>query len=264
MKKPLHENESGDGSADIARKVVRGFSSESVQRNYLEMSRRGLWKSEESLIGKYFSPGSSVLDIGCGSGRTTFPLMRAGYRVIGVDLTPAMIASAKRLAEEFRMDADVRVGDATSLEFPDGSFDNALFSFNGWNQIPGKMNRQKALTEARRVLRPGGIFIFSSHIRALGPYTLYWIQQWLRTYVLRPLGFRVREPEFGDRFFMKAASGAFESEQYAHVPSLGEVLGQVREAGFHLEERGYRTHLAPEDAGLPGDSCMFFVCRKAP
>ena len=247
---------------DIAAMVVQGFSSESVQRNYLEISRQGLWKSEEILFGKYFSPGSSVLDIGCGCGRTTFPLLRAGYRVVGIDLTPAMIASAKGLAQELRMDADFRIGDAASLAFPDESFDNALFSFNGWDHIPGSKNRRKALAEALRVLRPGGVFVFSSHIRAFGPYTPYWAKQWFRYYVLRPLGFPVHEPEFGDRFFTKAASGTFESEQYTHIPSLGEVLGQVREAGFHLVERGYRDSIAPEDAGLPGDSCMLFVCKK--
>jgi len=114
----------------------------------------------------------------------------------------------------------------------------------------------------RRLLKPGGVFIFSSHIRAFGPYTPYWAKQWFRYYVLRPLGFPMHEPEFGDRFFTKAASGTFESEQYTHIPSLGEVLGQVREAGFHLVERGYRDSIAPEDAGLPGDSCMLFVCKK--
>lgn len=246
----------------IKETVIREFSSQKVQQAYREMTRQGLWDSEERLFRKYFKHGSSILDIGCGSGRTTFPLMRMGYRVVAIDLTPAMLESAKELAREFRLKADFRLGDATQLEFRDRSFDNALFSFNGWDQIPGKANRLKALEEACRVLRPGGCFIFTSHIRGLDRFTPYWMKQWAKIRILKQLGWRVKEQEWGDRFFRRGSREDFENEQYIHIPPLRDVKGQIEEAGLTLGFNGYRSTLSEKDKGLESGDCMFFVCRR--
>ena len=144
------------------------YSRQTIQELYKKVyTWEGLWKGEALLIDKYYAKNSSVLDIGCGSGRTTFPLAKKGFKVVGVDLVPEMIKTAKELAKSFDMAIDFQVGDATNLHFNENSFENALFSFCGWNQIPGRENRLKALKEINRVLKPGGYFIFASKISSL-------------------------------------------------------------------------------------------------
>lgn len=124
----------------------------------------GLWPAEAHLIAEFFpEPPARVLDLGCGNGRTTIPLASLGYNVVGVDLSPDAIAAARRRGPNL----DFRVGDAAALEFPDGEFDAALFSWNGLDCLPTLELRRRALREIRRVLRAGGRFLFSSH-NALG------------------------------------------------------------------------------------------------
>src|SRR3989344_5083903 len=61
---------------------------------------------------------------------------------------------------------DFRIMSATNLDFPDSYFDCLFFSFNGIDYIYPESRRFEALKEAYRVLKPGGIFILSSHNKA--------------------------------------------------------------------------------------------------
>ena len=114
-----------------------------------------------------------VLDLGCGTGRTTVHLKQLGHDVVGVDLSSAMINRAR----EKHPDIDFRVMNATELEFTDASFDAALFSFNGLDCIYPEAKRWQAVAEVRRVLRPAGRFVLSSHNSFAWPtnrYVLFW------------------------------------------------------------------------------------------
>lgn len=247
---------------DIENLVIKEFSTKHVQEVYKGTTREGLWNSEEKLFKKYFKKGSSVLDIGCGSGRTTFPLVKLGYKVTAIDLTPAMIKSAKEMSKEFGIKADFRLGNAKDLKFKNESFDNALFSFNGWNQIPGRENRLKALKEIYGVLKPGGYFIFSSHIRRFGKWVPFWVKQWIKSYILRPLGVKFKEKEFGDRFFRRTKREIFENDQFIHIPNLKEVKSLVKKAGLEVVFNDFRNNITTEDGKLKSANCMFFVCKK--
>jgi SAM-dependent methyltransferase len=106
-----------------------------------------------------FREGSSVLDIGCGTGRTTEVLRNIGFAVVGVDYSEPMVAKARELCPE----AEFRVMDAARLEFEDESFGNVLFSYNGIDCLYPESKREAGLREIFRVLSPGGVFAFSSH-----------------------------------------------------------------------------------------------------
>jgi len=249
-------------SKELKNIVTTGFSNKQIQEDYENQTRAGLWKSEEKLFKKYFKEKSKIIDIGCGSGRTTFPLAKKGYKVIGVDLTPAMIKTAKKLAKEFKMKMDFRVGDATNLKFKNNSFDNALFSFNGWNQIPGEKNRLRSLKEIHRVIRPEGYFIFTSHVRSWKGYFGLWIKQWIKLFILKPLGFNIKENEFGDRFYKRGGTAYYDKEQYTHIPALSKIKKQIKKAGFELLFYNKRNNIAKADAKLISFNCTMFVCRK--
>lgn len=95
--------------------------------------------------------GRDVLEIGFGLGTDLMRFVRAGARLYGMDLTQAAVTAVrKRLAHE-GLNADVRVGDAEALPFKDDSFD-LVYS---WGVLHHTPNTEKALSEVRRVLRPG-------------------------------------------------------------------------------------------------------------
>ncbi|MEO0340949.1 MAG: methyltransferase domain-containing protein, partial [Bacteroidota bacterium] len=130
----------------------------------------GLWESENYAFQKYLSTTDHILDLGCGTGRTTFPLHQLGYHnILGVDLTPEMIDMAIQLNSHFGTAIPFQVGDATTLDFPKASFEVVIFSFNGLMSIPDSAKRDQAVKEINRVLKEKGIFIFTTHDRAQEP-----------------------------------------------------------------------------------------------
>ncbi len=100
-------------------------------------------------------PGKYVLDVGCGVGATPAYLARQyRCRVVGVDISPAMIARAQeRAAREGVADrVELRVADAQALPFADGVFDVAMTE----SVLAFVADKQKALRELVRVTKPGG------------------------------------------------------------------------------------------------------------
>jgi ubiquinone/menaquinone biosynthesis C-methylase UbiE len=245
---------------ELQKHVVEEFGSPLVQEMYIKKAEEGLWGSEELLIKKYFKKKSAVLDIGCGTGRTTISLFKMGYKVTGLDITPQMIANAKKTAQRKKLKIKYVLGDATDLPYNDSTFDAALFSNNGWTQIPGKANRAQALKNVFRVLKPRGYFIFTTHIRKMQGFTFFWIKQWVKQYILKPLGFGIEEIDFGDRFFDRETTGTqFSSRQYIHIPSMGEVKKAVHTAGFELVFIARGNEISSKDSN---PSPMAYVCQK--
>jgi len=242
--------------------VINAYGSKFTQEWYVKKAESGLWGSEEILVRKYFKPKSKILDIGCGTGRTTIGLHKLGYTVIGIDITPEMINNAKIISKFKKLKIKYEFGDATELKYNNSSFDNALFSFNGWTHIPGKNNRIKALSEIYRILKPGGHFIFTSHIRKMQGFTMFWTKQWINIYILKPLGAKIKEVDFGDYFFnIESTSRAKNKKQYQHMPRLKDVKKQITKVGFKLVYFARGNAISSNNTGE--DPPMFYICRKA-
>lgn len=98
-------------------------------------------------------PGSTVLDLACGTG-LNFPLLATrlgpGGRLLGLDLTRAMLRRAGRRAR--RRNVSLIEADAAAIPLADDSVDAVLCSY-GMAIVP---DYRRAIAEAVRVLRPGG------------------------------------------------------------------------------------------------------------
>ena len=101
--------------------------------------------------------GERVLDVGCGSGAVTREIARrvgSHGLAVGLDPSPALLAVARKLAQEtgFGDHVEFREGDALRLPFPDSSFD-AVVCVTVLSHVP---RGEAAIPELVRVLRPGG------------------------------------------------------------------------------------------------------------
>jgi ubiquinone/menaquinone biosynthesis C-methylase UbiE len=114
---------------------------------------------EQLLFDGCIKSGSSILDLGVGGGRTTAYLAARAAHYIGLDYSEAMIKACQTKFPHL----EFRVADAADLSaFPDESFDVVVFSFNGIDVLPSA-GRRGCLEHIYRVLKPGGVLIFSSH-----------------------------------------------------------------------------------------------------
>ncbi|HXK61426.1 MAG TPA: methyltransferase domain-containing protein [Acidobacteriota bacterium] len=102
------------------------------------------------------NPGEWILDIGCGAGMDLLlAAIQTGPsgRAVGVDMTPGMLEQARAAAKMANLSqVEFRLGDATCLPLDDGEID-VVISNGVLNLVPEK---NAALTEIRRVLKPGG------------------------------------------------------------------------------------------------------------
>jgi phosphoethanolamine N-methyltransferase len=113
--------------------------------------------------------GASVLDIGCGTGGASFLManaLKAG-RVVGIDVSPAVIAEAEARGRKCAPAGrpDFRLVEPGPLPFPNDEFD-VVFSKDSLIHIPDKLAISR---EILRVLRPGGVFAASDWLRGEGP-----------------------------------------------------------------------------------------------
>ena len=99
-------------------------------------------------------PGSAVLDAGCGTGRHSWPLAGAGYRVAGLDSSRTLLAAARGPTRVGVRPRFVR-GSCSELPFGAGSFDAVLCLGTALGYL-GEAADRAALREFRRVLVSGG------------------------------------------------------------------------------------------------------------
>ncbi len=122
------------------------------------------------------SAGSSVLDVGCGTGRWVRRYREIGLHPTGMDSTPAML----RLARQHQTASPLAAGEAFRLPFAGGAFDS-VSDITVVQHIPAPVQTE-ALKEMLRVLKPGGSLILFELIRGTGAHIFPrdpqdWIQQ---------------------------------------------------------------------------------------
>lgn len=101
-----------------------------------------------------WSRGAMVLDLACGAGRHAAELERAGARVVGLDLSPAMLLRAQRRAQAPLVRADMR-----ALPFRSGSFGLVVNLFTSFGYFRSDLEHGMVVREVAEVLAPGGRFV---------------------------------------------------------------------------------------------------------
>jgi ubiquinone/menaquinone biosynthesis C-methylase UbiE len=100
-----------------------------------------------------------LLDAGCGTGMTALRIAARypGCTVHGIDISPNMIAVARRDADKQGLAVEFRVGSITDLPYPDDSFD--VVTTNIMYHHLDLAEKRQAVAEIARVLKPGGRYV---------------------------------------------------------------------------------------------------------
>lgn len=105
--------------------------------------------------------GGSVLDIGVGGGRTVEALLKVSPDYLGIDYSQEMVAACRTRFPKVRFEhADAR----RLSNVRDASISLAVFSCNGISMV-GHEDRLSIMREVHRVLKPGGVFVFTTYNR---------------------------------------------------------------------------------------------------
>ncbi len=147
-----------------------------------------------------------ILDAGVGTGRN-FPFYPAGATVLGIDLSPAMLAHAERRRAKASVTVELARMDVTALQLPAASFDAAVATFL-FCVLPEEL-QVPALRELGRVVKPGGEIRLLEYVRPAGG--------------LRRVITKIWEPWVG-----WAYGASFDRRTEEHVPEAGLELVEAR------------------------------------
>jgi SAM-dependent methyltransferase len=208
---------------------------------YTDGAAPGAWLQEEITWGVWSIPerqigvlpdvaGLDVVELGCGTAYFSAWLTCRGARVVGVDPTPAQLATARRMQAETGLDFPLLEARAENVPLPDASFDLAVSEYGAsiW------ADPERWIPEAARLLRPDGLLVF------------------LRNSTLAmlcspddeeaPMQERLMRPQFEMNRFEWSDGGV------EFHPPHGALLRLLRTSGFEIED--LIELQAPEDAEL--------------
>ncbi|MGI6066248.1 MAG: class I SAM-dependent DNA methyltransferase [Bacillota bacterium] len=106
---------------------------------------------------------ASVLDIACGTGSTSIPLAKQGWRVTGVDISLPMLQQARRKAADAKEDVLFLQQDIRQLDFV-REFDLVTCFQDGLNYLLSEEELNQAFQGIYNLLSPGGLFIFDLNL----------------------------------------------------------------------------------------------------
>ena len=246
----------GSTATDVAEKE-RFFGTGAVLDYY-----RRAWDyrpGERYVFDRFLGPGGNLLDIGCGTGRTSFLLADRFAEVHAFDIVSEMIEVARFRNEELGAGVNFFVADAKDIPVVSGRFDAALFSYNGIEGILDAAGRRKVLSEVRRALRPGGHFVFTTK-------SCFNLAYWKRFYLPRLLA-RCGIGAFDGRGPLDVLIGEGAQTVRWRTSSPFSVRAALRRAGFEVlyfnsEVALGRGETVPRFRSNFHRWDHFFACRK--
>jgi SAM-dependent methyltransferase len=128
------------------------------RRAWTDEPRWGSWGVRETQL-RLLPPdmtGLDTIELGCGTAYVSAWLARRGARPVGIDNSPAQLATARALQLEFGLEFPLHLGNAEATPFASASFDFAISEYGAaiW------CDPYKWIPEAARLLKPGGQLVF--------------------------------------------------------------------------------------------------------
>ena len=197
------------------------------------------------LVGEPSPQGGTLLDVGCGQGRS-FRLLRDAFqpeRLIGLDADPLSLALAQAEAQREGIEAILIAADCAQIQLPDASAD-IVFCHQTFHHL---VEQERALAEFWRVLKPGGLLLFAESTRA---YIDTWVIRW---FFRHPMEVQKSADEY--LAMLRAQGFAFEP-RHVSLPYLW--WSRSRDFGL-LERWGLR---APPPPGQREETLVNVAARK--
>ena len=227
---PLGERPYWQLPPGITRGMWEYAQADHIARDYDEyFAYNRLFQFDEEVLARHFTQPGLVVDLGCGTGRALVPLARRGFRGMGVDLSLEMLDVVGEKAAAEQLPIERVLANLVQLDcLADGCADYCICLFSTLGMIRGRENRQIVLQHARRILKPGGVFVL--HVHNLWHYLFDGLgRRWLALHLPDVLRGRA---ELGDKFFDYRRI----PNMFLHVFTRREVRSSLRQAGFTLRE----------------------------
>ena len=197
---------------------------EAWARDEVDWGVFGIPESQVGILGDV--EGLDVVELGCGTAYLSAWLAKRGARPVGVDPTPAQLATAREMQEEFGLEFPLVEAVGEDVPLPDASFDLAISEYGAslW------ADPYRWIPEAARLLRPSGRLVF------------------LRNSTLAMLcqpGDRVGEQLVRPQRDLYRLAWEDTGEVEFHLPA-GRLIDVLRENGFEVER--FVELYAPDDA----------------
>ena len=191
-----------------------------LMNDLMSLGIHRLWKAE-MIEWLRLKPGSSVVDVAGGTGDIARAALAAGAgSVVVVDLTPAMLAEgrARSIDRGSLAGIDWIAGDAEALPVPDRAFDVYTVAFG----LRNVTHLDRALGEARRVLKPGGRFVALE----FAPRAAAGLNDLYETYSFSVL------PWLGEKVAGDREAYLYLAESIRRFPDPEALARMIRQAGF--------------------------------
>jgi ubiquinone/menaquinone biosynthesis C-methylase UbiE len=106
-------------------KLKNNYTGQAAKEYDQERSQKYLWKKEDEIVNNILqnSAAETILDVPVGTGRFFKHYSRLNFEVIGLDVSEDMLKEARKKAEKFGLDCELRKGDITNISFSSNSMD---------------------------------------------------------------------------------------------------------------------------------------------
>jgi SAM-dependent methyltransferase len=199
-------------------------------------------KTNEELVfyKETFTKKQSIIEFGCGTGRTLIPLLKGGFRISGLDFSAGMISQLKQKLKNNNLEAAIYQKDLTKILIKE-KFDGGILSQRTLNFISTQEGQRKALENIHKALKRGAVLIIN-----LMP--------------ARPQGFANNQKTFvkTDSFKNSRTGNIVESWEKWQKHPMEQTLEDVQE--FREKDKKARTKMTMRILFVPELKLLLELC----